>query len=784
MMDLKRKFESIGSASSTKLLVKNIPKSLTKNDAIDRLKKIIQNPKVSITIPIVTPPDVAAKLEPETTIAFLTCTDIALYPAIKSLVNGKLVSDKKLVVDFYQSKPIAPVAKPVAQSTPVAVVKQEQKEKVDSNNKNNSTSNSNNTTETAAKKEKPVKKQKVNNDDTKPTTTSSNDQSEVKEKVSDQQQQDKSKKPNPSKEKNDKQQQTKDDNNDNSNSSVDNNKQDNKENNNENKKQQQQQQQVKKQENKKKENEKKEQQKQEGEQQIEEIKREPTVRNNRAVVTKITQQLVSYAEVKDFVQLTKSYNYLKKIGAKPDHITYGVMLNACVRCQEYKKAREVFQDALEADNTNEIIYTTFLKALCEINIKEAKEFIDNMLKPEAKIAPNLRTFNAVLRACMRTGDVEIAQVIIEAMKKVNIQPDSTSIEYVMKMYSHHLMIPAAWELLASVFEEMDNQLSPIIFSRLALASLLRGDIKSAVKALSITDNILTKAPQAIQNSVNHKNKGKLSDKNKISSSLFERISRQEINEECDRVRSHLHKLTDAKFKSKITNMESFNRIFFIPHTFEHALARTVPAAMIEDKPIGHSNLLSLFNSYKPDGSNSNSNRQLKMEICSGHGHWVTERAGQDLNADWISLEIRYDRIFQIWSKMILESIDNLYVVGGDAMKSLRKVVPSDILDEVYINYPNPPVWSGADRLIDEKFLKEVNRVLKKDGTLTIVTDDKPYSDQIIQSLTKSKKLAKIFKPVKDNYLINLSEDYGYSYFNKLWNNGQRIKRYCIYITKV
>eukprot|EP01132_Coremiostelium_polycephalum_P004909 gene4909-6120_t len=108
-----------------------------------------------------------------------------------------------------------------------------------------------------------------------------------------------------------------------------------------------------------------------------------------------------------------------------------------------------------------------------------------------------------------------------------------------------------------------------------------------------------------------------------------------------------------------------------------------------DQNPGRVQLRSLFHSYSKEGIHFNSNRQLKMEICSGHGHWITEKAAQEsIDTDWISVEIRYDRIFQIWSKMVLESIDNLSIIGGEAYSSIKNTIPNDILDEVYINYPN------------------------------------------------------------------------------------------------
>ncbi|KAN0027674.1 hypothetical protein ACTFIU_010647 [Dictyostelium citrinum] len=746
-MDLKRKFSnSLGSTPSigggisslgggvsiTKLIVKNIPKSISKNEIIENLKKIIQNPSINITIPITLPPDLIGKVDSDTTVSFLSSPNLSQLSIIKNLVNGKTIGDKKVSVDFYDVKKVVPISTPPPTITTtqdesnkkIKLTNEKPKEKKSKEKKPKTSSITNTSpiestiTKTATDTDTDIATEPKIATVTTTTTINTNDKIVKKNKKS-----------------NDKKEET-------------------------------------------------EKTKENKEEEIkEEPKKESMVRNNRAVINKITSQMSSCAEAKDYVQLVKAYNYLKKIGAKPDHITYGVMLNACVRCQEYKKVKEVFQDAVRDGNANDVVYTIYVKALCEIDMDEAFTTIKGMIETK----PNIRTFNSIFRGCIRSGDIEITKSLIQLMKANQIYPDSTTIEYLIKIYSHHLMVQEIWDLLGKVYERMQGQISPICFSRLSLASLLAGDIKSSVKALGITDDILSKAPRSTQTT--HKNKGKLSEKNKISSSLFERINKQEINEESDRVRNYLSKMTESRSKIKYHNMESFNRIYFSKNTFKNNVNRSIdqqskPVTVATSPDSTLSSFNGLFNSYKKGGSNFNSNRSLKMEICSGHGHWVTERAGQDLDADWISLEIRYDRIFQIWSKMILEAIDNLYIVGGDAHGSLKEIVPDNILHEVYINYPNPPVWAGAERLINELFLVEINRCLKKDGTLTIVTDDKDYSDQIIETLTKSKKLQKIYKPVKETYLIQLSEDYGYSYFNKLWNNGQRVKRYCIYISKV
>eukprot|EP01132_Coremiostelium_polycephalum_P004914 gene4914-6125_t len=748
-MDLKRKFDGSSSTPTItsslqlrKLVVKNVPK-LNRSEITNILYTLInRNPKATISVPTAVPSDLTSSIPENTTIAFISSTDISQLPILKNILNGKLIKENKIQVDFYDLKKPTPLPPPPPTSTPTPPPI--------APTKNNNTNNNNNKSNDS---EKIVKKQKVENKDQQ-------QQQQQQQKVDNENNEPKKKQKQHEQNK-EKEKEVK---------VVVEEKGENKEVEKDIKEDKE------KEENKEKETNKSKNKKNK---EPKEIKvREPTVRNNRAVVNKITQQISNYSENKEFRQLMKSYNYLKKVGAKPDHITYGIMLNACVRCQEYDVARQVFKDAVESElGANEVVYTTFIKALVEVNMEEAKDMLFKM-KESVKVQPNIRTYNSILRGCVRNGDINIAKTLFNDILNSGIDYDSTTIEYIIKIYCQHLSINEVWELLGKVYEKMEDQLSPICFSRLSLASLMAGDIKSSYKALSITDDILAKAPKSVNNST-HKNKGKLAEKNKTSSSLFERINRQEINEECNRVREYLGKLSESRMKSKILNMESSDRVYFYPETFKHLY----PEIGDRDNP-GLVQLRSLFHSYSKEGVHFNSNRQLKMEICSGHGHWITEKAAQEsIDTDWISVEIRYDRIFQIWSKMVLESIDNLSIIGGEAYSSIKNTIPNDILDEVYINYPNPPVWEGAFRLINHDFLVDIHRCLKKDGTLTIVTDDKQYSEQIVETLKNSKILTKLFKPVKDHYICNLSEDYGYSYFNKLWNNGQRIKRYCIYIIK-
>src|SRR5262249_34825462 len=117
-------------------------------------------------------------------------------------------------------------------------------------------------------------------------------------------------------------------------------------------------------------------------------------------------------------------------------------------------------------------------------------------------------------------------------------------------------------------------------------------------------------------------------------------------------------------------------------------------------------------------SNARTNRRnspspIKLEVCSGHGDWVVDRAFHDKSSNWVSLEMRYDRVFNIWSKMLFADLDNLLILGGEAHSIFQQCIPDESITEVYVNFPDPPVWKGSSqRLLSKTFLREVHRVLK------------------------------------------------------------------------
>lgn len=98
-------------------------------------------------------------------------------------------------------------------------------------------------------------------------------------------------------------------------------------------------------------------------------------------------------------------------GLSPNVYTFTNMVNACVRCGELDRAKKLVYEDMPQHNIspNAITYTALLKGICSDEATTSgivRSVLSEMCAKQ--IAPNLRTFNTILRGCVRTGDADFA----------------------------------------------------------------------------------------------------------------------------------------------------------------------------------------------------------------------------------------------------------------------------------------------------------------------------------------------------------------------------------------
>lgn len=152
-----------------------------------------------------------------------------------------------------------------------------------------------------------------------------------------------------------------------------------------------------------------------------------------------------------------------------------------------------------------------------------------------------------------------------------------------------------------------------------------------------------------------------------------------------------------------------------------------------------------------------------IEYCTGNGAWIEQRALQYPDKNWVAVEMRYDRVRKIWSKIKNGELPNLIVVCGEAWTFTHHYVPTASVEEVYINFPDP--WPKEKhekhRLMKPRFLDELARALKPGKTVTFVSDDPDY-------VTNTREVFQEHPRFTTLSVRNDDPTYGTSWFETLW----------------
>lgn len=179
---------------------------------------------------------------------------------------------------------------------------------------------------------------------------------------------------------------------------------------------------------------------------------------------------------------------------------------------------------------------------------------------------------------------------------------------------------------------------------------------------------------------------------------------------------------------------------------------------------------SLFGNSKP----------IKIEYCSGNGDWIAHRASLDCDSNWVAVEKLFDRTRKIWSKCRNFELSNLFIICGEALNATHHYLPTESVEEVYINFPDP--WPkqrhAKNRLVRDEFIEQLHRILKPEGMVTLVTDDIDYREQMINYFLKNP----VFRPVFPAPFFKTEfPNYGFSYFEELWRKQGKTIHYMQFI---
>lgn len=124
-------------------------------------------------------------------------------------------------------------------------------------------------------------------------------------------------------------------------------------------------------------------------------------------------------------------------------------------------------------------------------------------------------------------------------------------------------------------------------------------------------------------------------------------------------------------------------------------------------------------------SNFPKDKELRIEVGFGSGRHLLHQAINNPELLFIGLEIHGPSIEQVLKQISIQKIENILVLNYDA-RLFMELVPSNLVDKIYVHFPVPWDKKPHRRVISTNFIEEARRVLKVEGRLELRTDSENY----------------------------------------------------------
>ena len=118
-------------------------------------------------------------------------------------------------------------------------------------------------------------------------------------------------------------------------------------------------------------------------------------------------------------------------------------------------------------------------------------------------------------------------------------------------------------------------------------------------------------------------------------------------------------------------------------------------------------------------------KKMALEVGFGSGRHLLYQAKARPDTLFLGIEIHTPSLQQVLKQIDLQHLSNIRVLNYDA-RLVLEILPSNILEQIYVHFPVPWDKKPHRRVISPAFLDEAMRVLRPDGTLELRTDSENY----------------------------------------------------------
>lgn len=167
---------------------------------------------------------------------------------------------------------------------------------------------------------------------------------------------------------------------------------------------------------------------------------------------------------------------------------------------------------------------------------------------------------------------------------------------------------------------------------------------------------------------------------------------------------------------------------------------------------------------------------LEVEVGSGKGLFLCGAAAEHPEINYLGTEIvtKYARFTA--ARLVKRDLANARIVHGDALRLFREFLPDESLRAVHVYFPDP-WWKKRHhkrRVMNEPFLRDVQRTLEPDGTLHFWTDVQEYFEQSLELIASQTELTGPFDVPEDEPAHDL--DYRTHFERRMRLHGEPVYR--------
>ena len=165
--------------------------------------------------------------------------------------------------------------------------------------------------------------------------------------------------------------------------------------------------------------------------------------------------------------------------------------------------------------------------------------------------------------------------------------------------------------------------------------------------------------------------------------------------------------------------------------------------MSQEKPFNNSLDVSVFSLPISTEEIFGNTSSTALEIGFGEGEFLVDVAKNSPDWNYLGIEIKYFRYKKALRLALNEGLRNVKLLHFDADLAVEQVFAPGSFDRVYINFPDP--WPKdrhqKHRIINDRFLDNLHRLMKDGSILEFTSDHLDYVTHTIEHFDRHAKFS-------------------------------------------